>query len=672
MMSISRLFTLTTAALTTLCAYGTVELPDTAVTMSGTIEEVTVTARRNVEKDMLPVQVLDGRQLEKLSVHSVADAIRYFSGVQVKDYGGIGGLKTVNIRSMGTNHVGVFYDGIELGNAQNGQIDLGRFSLDNLQAVSLYNGQRSAIFQSAKDFGSAGSVYLQSRVPVFDEGKTYNLRALMKTGSFALANPSLFWEQKISEKVSASFSADYMFTNGRYKYRYNTVGGYDTTAVRKNGDVSAFRLESGFFGQAKGGEWRAKAYLYRSARGLPGAVVRGKLEHEDRQWDTNVFAQGSLRKHITKRYSLLVNAKVAYDYLHYLADPAKDESAMYVNNRFHQHEMYLSTAHLCRINGHWNASLSADWQWNKLNANLYNFAYPTRNTLLTAAALATEYGRVKAQASLLATYVHDKSGANAATMRDKSEFTPTVVLSYKPFRKPDFSLRGFYKKIFRMPTLNDLYYTFIGNVKLKPEYTTQYNVGLTYALTPRRSPLKRMELQADVYYNNVKDKIIAVPTRNQFRWTMINLGLVDIHGTDIALATSWNIPGGITLDGRVNYTFQKAVDVTNRAETYYGDQIPYIPLHSGSLVINASWHAFKLNYSFIYTGERYDATENIAKNYVPEWYTSDLSLTYGFKVRKTAMKLTAEVNNIFNQQFEVVKCYPMPGTNWKAILKIEL
>lgn len=115
------------------------------------IEEVSVSAQR-IRKEVIPVQMLAGEELQKLSVHSVADAIRYFSGIQIKDYGGIGGLKTVNIRGLGTQHVGVFYDGVQLGNAQNGQIDLGRFSLDNMEAVSLYNGQKSAIFQSAKDF----------------------------------------------------------------------------------------------------------------------------------------------------------------------------------------------------------------------------------------------------------------------------------------------------------------------------------------------------------------------------------------------------------------------------------------------------------------------------------------------------------------------------------------
>ena len=102
-----------------------------------TLDEVVVCADR-LQRETIPVQVLSGETLKKLSVHSVADAVRYFSGVQVKDYGGIGGLKTVNIRSMGSHHVGVFYDGIELGNAQNGVVDLGRFSLDNMEAVTLH------------------------------------------------------------------------------------------------------------------------------------------------------------------------------------------------------------------------------------------------------------------------------------------------------------------------------------------------------------------------------------------------------------------------------------------------------------------------------------------------------------------------------------------------------
>ena len=89
------------------------------------VDEVIISSRYN-HKEVIPSQTLNGEQLEKLNAHSVADALRYFSGLQLKDYGGVGGIKTVNIRSMGTNHLGISYDGVELGNAQNGQIDLGQ------------------------------------------------------------------------------------------------------------------------------------------------------------------------------------------------------------------------------------------------------------------------------------------------------------------------------------------------------------------------------------------------------------------------------------------------------------------------------------------------------------------------------------------------------------------
>ena len=36
------------------------------------------------------------------------------------------------------------------------------------------------------------------------------------------------------------------------------------------------------------------------------------------------------------------------------------------------------------------------------------------------------------------------------------------------------------------------------------------------------------------------------------------------------------------------------------------------------------------------------------------------------------MRVTAEVNNIFNQQYEVVQCYPMPGTNFKIKINLTL
>ena len=636
------------------------------------IEEVSVSAQR-IRKEVIPVQMLAGEELQKLSVHSVADAIRYFSGIQIKDYGGIGGLKTVNIRGLGTQHVGVFYDGVQLGNAQNGQIDLGRFSLDNMEAVSLYNGQKSAIFQSAKDFASAGSIYMTARHPSFGEGQNYRLKGTFKTGSFGLVNPSVLLEHRLSKQVSGSLSAEYMYTNGKYKFRYRQKNGYDITETRKNGDVEAIRAEYGLFGDMQGGEWKAKAYLYNSERGLPGAAVRetGDFVHEDRQWDTNFFLQGSFRKH-WGNYSLQTNGKYAYDYLHYLSDPRLDVTTMYVNNHYRQHELYFSAANMLNILPFWSADVSVDFQWNKLNADLVNFVYPCRYTALVAAATALHFERFKLQASLLGTFVHETTKVPNAAAGDKHKYTPTVVASWQPFKNEDLNLRAFYKKIFRMPTLNDLYYTFIGNIDLNPEYTTQYDIGVTYSRKFRGGYPARLEFQADAYYNEVTDKIVAMPTSNQFRWTMVNLGYVEMRGVDVALQTEWRLLKDLKANLRVNYTYEKAQDFTDAKSDYYGGQIPYIPWHSGSAVLNLSYRDWDMNYSFIYTGERYESSANIPENYAKEWYTNDLSLSRRLHWKKMLWKLTAEVNNVFNQQYEVVQWYPMPGINFRFVINVEL
>lgn len=637
------------------------------------LKEVTIYSNR-MQKKMSPVQILSGKELEKLNVYSVADALRYFSGVQIKDYGGIGGLKTVNIRSMGSHHVGVFYDGIELGNAQNGVVDLGRFSLDNMEVISLYNGQKSAIFQPAKDYSSASAIYMQTRKPLFKGEKKNNLNIGVKGGSFSTINPSLLWEHRFNERISSSISTEYMYTSGRYKFTYAKKDGYDTTAVRQNGDVRMLRLENAFFGKVPKGEWKAKAYLYNSERGYPGAAVReepGKFRHQDRQWDTNLFVQGSFQNYFKPWYSLLANGKYAYDYLHYLSDPRLDVTTMYVDNYYRQQEIYASAAHLFTIYPWWRMSLSNDFQWNALRADLIDFVYPTRNTILTSAATSFDFNRLMLQASLLYTHVDDNTRTKGANAGTKNKYTPSVIATWQPLTKLPLNVRAFYKKVFRMPTLNDLYYTFIGNKDLKPEYTTQYDVGITFSHTWNNHWLKSLDLQIDGYYSEVDDKIIAMPTSNQFRWTMINLGHVEIRGLDAAIRGEWGF-GKVELSTLFNYTYQKAQDFTDPTSEWYGGQIPYIPWHGGSIILNGSYQTWSCNYSFIYTGERYEAVANIPENYAQPWYTHDFSLSKTFQWGKTGIRVTAEINNIFNQQYEVVQCYPMPGTSFKIKLNVML
>ncbi len=665
---------------------GKIVVPVDSDTVVHQLAEFEVIAQGRPYAEVIPSQKLSGEQLEALNSHSVADAVRYFSGVQIKDYGGVGGVKTVDIRSMGTNHLGVFYDGIQLGNAQNGQIDLGKFSLDNIEEISMYNGQKSDIFQSAKDFGAAGTIYLRTKHPGFKDGKNYNLNVTIRTGSFGLINPSARLEYKISNNVSASFNAEYTYANGKYKFRYRKMFSdgtlaWDTTATRENGDIQALRIEAGVFGSIKRGKWNLKAYYYDSEKGIPGAIVNNVWKNAQRQWDRNFFAQGSFQKYVADNYEFMVNAKYARDYMRYL-NP--DTTLMYLDNQFWQNEIYISTANKYTILRNWDVNLSVDYQWNSLDATLVNFSDPDRHSLLAALATAYRWQRLKAQASILGTFVFDnsviKSGQEILGRRTNkfSKFTPAVFLSWQPIAEQDFNIRAFYKRIFRMPTFNDLFYTDIGNADLKPEYATQYNLGFQYEFNFPTTIFKHLNLSADAYYNEVKDKIIAVPKgTGQYRWMMMNIGKVRILGVDFTAQLDLQLPHDIRIGGQLNYTCQSARDFTDptdnldEAGTYKG-QIAYIPWHSGSAILNGSWRNLDLNYSFIYVGERYHNSSNIPANYEQPWYTHDISASYNFALGKCLLKATLEVNNLFNQQYEVIMNYPMPGRNFKIILKLDI
>lgn len=644
------------------------------------LHELIVTTRRPWEPtEIIPVQTLAGEELRRLSSNSVADALRYFSGVQVKDYGGVGGIKTVNIRSMGTNHTGVVYDGVALGNAQNGQIDLGQFSLDNMEALSLYNGQKSQILQPARDFGNAGTIYMRTAVPQFKGDETYHARAAVRTGSFDLINPSALVQLKLSRRVSASLSAEWLNSSGKYKFRYRRVNpagevAYDTTATRQNGDINATRLEASVFGKTSHGNWMAKAYNYNSERGIPGAIVNNVWRRGERIWDTNSFIQGHWRA-TYGRWTTLANAKYAFYRTHYVNN---DDKQIKVDNLYRQREVYVSTANQYDIiPGKWEVSASYDFMFNSLDADVYDFVRPERYSNLLSAATAITLGRFKGQASALATFVRDML-EEVQDPPTKHVFTPAVYASYafvdcKTKRGSDMlSLRAFYKRSFRMPTFNDLYYADMGNSKLNPERVTQYNVGIVYDHARRHSLLSSIKFSADGYYNKVHDKIVAYPKGQQFRWTMLNLGLVDIRGVDISAAATVTPRRDMDITLRLQYTWQRAIDITNPEDNYYRDQIPYIPHHSGSAIANIAWRRWNLNYSFIYVGERYNQQENIRYNYTQPWYTSDVSLTRDFTLGKVGLRATVEVNNLLSQDYDVIINYPMPKRNYRFTLTVTI
>lgn len=612
----------------------------------------------------LPLQILTSQHLKNVNSENIADAVKYFSGVLVKDYGGAGGLKTVSVRSLGANHTGVLYDGVVLGDAQAGQIDLGRYALDNVYSVALQNAQPGEILNTARAFAAASVIQIKT-LALADSVKNH-FSAGVKTGSFGLWNPSLLAGLRINNKWAAQVNGSYITSKNNYSfidYENNSQ-----TQKRTNSDINAFNGEADLVCDLKNKtRFNFKTYYYSSERGLPGSVILYNHFSNERLADKNFFVQSSYKTFLGNKDELLFNTKYTYLFNHYLR-PASAATGSNYENIFHQKELYGSAVWKHKFAPWMEAAYAGDFFHTTLSRtdafalNEY-FAFPTRNTLLQNLAVKALLRNVEAQASLLYTNMTN-SVKNGNTAKNFANWSPTLSIVVQPLPYIPLRVRAFYKNIFRPPTFNDLYYTIIGNTMLRPETANQYNLGVAYIL-PATGLFQKIAITVDAYHNNVKDKIVAVPRENLFQWSMQNLGSVKINGVDATLAADFEELRKWKISTNINYSFQQALDMTDASSPLYKNQIAYTPQHSGSLRLAAMHNRFSAGYNVLFSGYRYRIGEILKDNYLPGWAIHDVNLRYAIAAGKTKYTLFMEANNIFNKQYEIVMYYPMPRRNWR-------
>ena len=610
---------------------------------------------------------------------SAADAVRQFTGLQLKDYGGVGGLKTVNVRSLGSQHVGVYVDGIAIDQAQNMQVDLGRLSTWAFEEISLYNGQKNDPLQTAKEYGSASALHFTTEAPRDDR-----FRARASGGSFGTLSAGAMLERRLGDAWSLRTLAEYTRTDGDYRYRLSGYrageGGvwkrFDSTLVRENGDLHSLKANAELFYRRLSREGRIGVRYYGSERGFPGPVVRRADPFPlsaDRQKDHNLSLQGQWYfAPFGRVYELMLRGKLSDDYTRYATHPERNPMAIPYDNYYRQLAAYVSASQRVSL-GNVDLSLATDIQYNMLDSDVGQFVHPSRLVTYTAAAVTWSSELFRANASLLHTFAADRfdreAGGFTRENTSRSVFSPFGRLEYN--LREHWSFSAFAKRSYRMPSFNDLYYTFMGNANLRPEDARQISGSMTYDSRRKNVDQKGwFKARAEVYHNRVIDKIVALPTASQFRWTMLNFGKVDIDGAE--LEGELVIPRlvrGISCDLTARYTYQRAV---NRLKPYAGNQIPYIPLHSGSVSAVVAWKGWRADWTSSFTGLRYSTAANTPDYEVAPFSLSDFRLEKRFsgnqdpsqRHRSPGYTLRLSLNNIFGSRYEVVQHYPMPGRHF--------
>ncbi|WP_428331369.1 TonB-dependent receptor [Mucilaginibacter sp.] len=648
-------------------------LPFTSVAQTDTakkLKEVKIkTSPIPKVQSITPMQQISANEFVRYNAFNVADAIRNFAGVIIKDYGGIGGLKTVSVRGLGANHTEVLYDGVQINDAENGQIDLSKINLNNVQEITLYNGQSAIICMPAKSFSAASILSIKTIKPALSADKPYQITAGIKAGSFGLVEPYLQWQQRINNNWSFIINGYTENANGRYKYK-NSGNGTDSVRTRNNAGISAQQVDGALY-WAKSDSNKVDLHFnyYTSDRGLPGAVILySAAPSNQRLYNRDFFLQGGYERIWHNGFHLLLHTKLSQNYLRYL-DPDFLNAQHLLDQRFTQRELYQSAALAYHVTTNWEVSYGVDFAVNDLNTNLFNFSYPTRITLLNVLASNLTLGEFKFQGSLLNTNITETVRTGRAAPA-RNNFSPTLMATWLPFADPNFQFRGFYKYIFRNPTFDDLYYGGIGNPNLKPEFTNEYDLGTTYSKA-LNGFFNYITFTADAYYNHVTNKIVFIP-KDAYNGSIQNFGKVDIKGLDLGIktqakiATDWK--GSLT----VNYSYLQALNITDPTSSVYLNQLPYTPKNTVAVNAGIDHGPFGLYYNQVISSSRYYTNNNLPDDLIPAYSISDASLVYHKLLNNKQLRASFEVNNLFDKSYFVVQSYPMPGRSYRISFQITI
>jgi outer membrane cobalamin receptor len=621
-----------------------------ADTTAVVMKEMVVTGEK---RPIATVQRLSGVELQSLSTTSIADALKYFAGVQIKDYGGLGGLKTINVRSLGAQHVGVYIDGIRITNAQNGTVDLGKYSLSTLESVSLYNANKLEACQSASEYASGATVYLRTRRPTTD-----SLSVMLRAASFSTYTARV--NAQFSRKGWSGFiDGEYMNSRGDYKFRYKSEY-EDTVGKRANSDIEYARMEAALFKRG----FETHIYYYVSERGCPGGIVRrlsDKYNNVGREWDRDFFWQASYKKAFNHLHQIKVNAKYTNEYLRYNTDYPENQNTARVDNHYRQNDAFASAAYAYSP-FKWltfNAGYDARMSW--LTADLKNFSLVRRLDQKAVLAAQLNYANLSVAASMLYQHYKDHTKVNAGAADPLSRFTPAVSASYSLF---GVTVRGWYKKIFRAPTLNDLYYTQVGNRNLKPEYTKQLNFGAEYHYDTRNW---NVSAQADIYQNRIENRIVCLPLKGTYTWSMLNYGETFCRGLNSTVSGRYHT-GDWNFSLLTSLTWQRDLNRTNPDdEDTYNKPICYSPTISYGITGIVGWRTLSLTVSELHVGRRMWSYAD-PEDQLSTYNNVDVKLSYTW--RKYGASL--EVFDLFDVQYEHIPRYPMPGRNMRFSISMSL
>jgi len=589
------------------------------------LEKIVVTPSRMEESGEYsgPVQVLNGRDLEKKGVLNVRDALKETGNLDMVQTGSKGGAVSIFMRGANSNHVLFFLDGVKFYDpmATNAAPDIAHLTLDNLERIEIVEGAKSSLYGSD---AIGGVINMISR-----KGKgRLSISIANEGGSFYTHKHTIATQGEIGD-FGFSSSTSYFRTKGissaKAKNNNPEKDGYDNLS-------SANRFDYRF-----------------SDKLAVGTVLRytqANLEYDDSTW-TGQKIDDPNKKQFFRQGMGMVFAE--YD----LSDWNRQRLQASWMRNFRRHTDENDVAGIDDQERQWydGTNYQINWldtlkladfdtlvlgfDWNREKGDSYALLPgwetdgPKRRTHTRGYYLENKFN-FKERVFLNSGFRVD----DHSTFGSHDTFSQELI--WKPFSST--KLWGSYGQGFKSPSLYQLYDPSNGNIDLQPEKSSSYEGGIEQEF------YKDKFRGGFIYFHNHFKNLIDWRSTGMFTGQYLNVSKARTFG----MKTYFTLKPTDSLTLTAGYTW---LDTENKEDH---SELLRRAKNKASLSADYKLGRALINLAFVYTGHRPDTSGQLLKSYML------LNSSFSYELNKN-LDWFVRFENMLNDKYEEVAGYGTPG-----------
>jgi len=590
----------------------------------------------NIFDSPVKIQVIGKNKIKNKNGEYLSDILQLTGGAFIKSYGGNGSLNTISMNGLGAEHTLVLLNGVKLNSTQNNQIDLNTISKDNIESIEILNNGSSSVYGSEAIGGviniiTTGNSSGKLNLKLNGQAGSYNQKKLSASLKKNAGPLNLSFDYSTERSPN---NYDYYFNNGiRKLLKDRQNSNYDFTNYSMN-----IGLNSGM---------DARINLYSSysdqMRNFPG-IETGSEASRSTQKDRNWISSLSFEKKFNKVIRLTTQINFQNNLSKY--------NDKVLTDSYYKNLYYSNSTQVNYINKNIQLVTGFDLSYARLYSNEVDGGVKRWQPGIYAASEIDMSEKLKIFPSVRYDYISDIN---------KSAVSGKLGINFKPFKKTNLNFKTSAGNNFASPTFNELYWNDLGNRSLSPESSVNIDFGAIASF----ETISQNVLEVTYTYIEAKDKIVWSPNSNGL-WTPKNILRSVSNVIGVSFDSKKIIARDLMIDIGASYSFTTSL---RKNEAYAGDptydkQIFYIPEHLAKINLGLTYKTTGINLFYNYTGKRFTDFDN--KNSLPGVNLLEGNIYQDVKIWKLNTQMKFEVNNIFNEDYQMISGYPMPLRNFKV------